>query len=154
MELLDQTAPLKLLNLFFRGSLVSPQCVQTLSASGTSARYAFEAVDRNPVCVIGAAVQVSSARERTARAGLRCSRSHRVRRDVLVGGIHQTFPPWAEDVTAVEFQLSPQLFDGLIVLLDGLVVELRSLVQCGLEVLNLLGEPVQELVTFEGSSRP
>ena len=72
----------------------------------------------------------------------------------LVGGIHQTFPPWAEDVTAVEFQLSPQLFDSLIVLLDGLVVELRSLVQCGLEVLNLLGEPVQELVTFEGSSRP
>ena len=38
--------------------------------------------------------------------------------------------------------------------LDGLIVDLGGLVQRGLEVLNLLGEPVQEGVTFARVSRP
>jgi hypothetical protein len=56
----------------------------------------------------------------------------------LSGGFHQPFPPWAEDVPAVELQLSPQLFDGLVMISDSLIMEFRRLVQRGLEVLNLL----------------
>ena len=72
----------------------------------------------------------------------------------LSGGFHQPFPPWAKDVAAVEFQLPTQLFDDLFVLLDGLIVELRGLIERGLEVLNLLSEPVQQVVTFARISRP
>ena len=72
----------------------------------------------------------------------------------LPGGFHQPFPPWAEDIAAVEFQLPAQFFDGLFVLLDGLIVELGGLIERGLEVLNLLGEPVQQVVTFARISRP
>ena len=66
----------------------------------------------------------------------------------LPGGFHQPFPPRAKDVAAVELELPAQFFDGLFVFLDGLIVELRGLVERGLEVLNLLGEPVQQVVTF------
>ena len=72
----------------------------------------------------------------------------------LSGGFHQPFSPRAEDIAAVEFQLLAQLFDGLFVFLDGLVVELRRLIECGLKVLDLLGEPVQQVVTFTRISRP
>ena len=60
----------------------------------------------------------------------------------LSRGFHQPFPPRAKNVAAVKIKLPTQLVDGLLVFLDGLVVELRGLVQRGLEVLNLLGEPV------------
>ena len=72
----------------------------------------------------------------------------------LSGGFDQPFPPWAKDVAAVEFQLPAQLLDGLLVLLDGLIVELRGFIERGLEVLNLLSEPVQQVVTFARISRP
>ena len=60
----------------------------------------------------------------------------------LARGLDQPFPPWAKDVAAVKFQLPPQLFECLFVFLDGLLVELRGLVQRGLKILDLLGEPV------------
>ena len=72
----------------------------------------------------------------------------------LSGGFHQPFPPWAEDIAAVELELPPQLFDGLFVFLDGLIVELGGLIERGLEVLDLLGEPVQQVVTFARISGP
>jgi hypothetical protein len=72
----------------------------------------------------------------------------------LSRGFHQSFPPWAEDVAAVEFQLPAQLLDGLFVFLDGLIVELRGLFERGLEILNLLSVPTQQVVTFTGVSRP
>ena len=72
----------------------------------------------------------------------------------LSGGFDQSFPPWAKDVAAVELQLSAQLFDELLVLLDGLIVELRGLIERGLEVLNLLSEPAQQVVTLSRISRP
>jgi hypothetical protein len=50
--------------------------------------------------------------------------------------------------------LSVQLFDCLLVILDGLIMEFRGLVQRGLEIFNLLSEPVQEVVTFARVSRP
>ena len=62
----------------------------------------------------------------------------------LSGSFHQPFPPWAKNVAAVELQLPAQFLEGLFVFLDSLIVELGGLVQRGLEVLNLLGEPVQE----------
>ena len=60
----------------------------------------------------------------------------------LAGGFHQPFSPWAEDIAAVKFDLPAQFFDELVVLLGGLVVELGRLIERGLEVLDLLGEPV------------
>ena len=67
----------------------------------------------------------------------------------LSGGFHQPFPPGTENRAAVEIELSTQLIDGLLVFLDGLVVQLGRLIErgaevlgCGLEVLDLLGEPV------------
>jgi hypothetical protein len=72
----------------------------------------------------------------------------------LSGCFHQPFPPWAKNVAAVKLQFLPQLFDDLFEALDGLTMELRRLVERGLEVLNLLSEPVQELMTFARISRP
>ena len=66
----------------------------------------------------------------------------------LSGGFHQPFPPGTKDIAAVEFELATQLIDGLLVFLDGLVVELRRLIERGVEVLDLLSEPVQQVVTF------
>jgi hypothetical protein len=43
---------------------------------------------------------------------------------------------------------------GLFVFLDGLIVELRGLFERGLEILNLLSVPNQQVVTFTGVSRP
>jgi hypothetical protein len=40
------------------------------------------------------------------------------------------------------------------VLLDRLIVDLRGLIERGLEVLNLLSEPGQQVVTFTGIGRP
>jgi hypothetical protein len=67
----------------------------------------------------------------------------------LSGGFHQPFPAGTEDIAAVEIELSTQLIDRLLVFLDGLVVQLGRLIErgaevlsCGLEVLDLLGEPV------------
>jgi len=56
----------------------------------------------------------------------------------LSRGFHQPFPPWAEDVPAVELQFSAQLFDGLFMISDTLIMEFRRLVERGLEVLDLL----------------
>jgi hypothetical protein len=72
----------------------------------------------------------------------------------LSGGFHQPFPPWTEDIAAVEFDLPTQLFDSLLVFLDGLIVEFRRLIERGLEILDLVGKPLQQVVTFASISRP
>jgi hypothetical protein len=72
----------------------------------------------------------------------------------LSGGFHQPFPTRSEHIAAVEFDFLTQLIDRLLVFLDGLIVELRGLIERGLEILDLLGEPVQEVVTFARISRP
>jgi hypothetical protein len=79
----------------------------------------------------------------------------------LSGGFHQPFPPWTEDVAAVQFDLPTQLIDRLLVFLDGLIVQLRGLIErgvevlgSGLEVLDLLGEPAQQVVTYARISGP
>ncbi len=46
----------------------------------------------------------------------------------LPGGLDQPLPPRAEDVAAVELELPPQFLDGALVLLGGLIMELRGLV--------------------------
>jgi hypothetical protein len=72
----------------------------------------------------------------------------------LSGGFYQSFPSRAKNVTAIEFDLPEQFLDGLFVLLGGLSVELRSLIERGLEVLDLLSEPAQQVVTSLRISRP
>ena len=79
----------------------------------------------------------------------------------LSGGFHQPFPPRAKDIAAVEIELVAQFVDRLLVFLDGLVVELRGLIECsakivegGLEVLDLLSEPAQQVVTLVRISGP
>jgi hypothetical protein len=72
----------------------------------------------------------------------------------LSGGFDQPFPPWAEGVATVELQLAAQLFDELLMLLDGLGVELCGLIECGLEVIDLLSKPAQQVVTLLRISRP
>jgi hypothetical protein len=72
----------------------------------------------------------------------------------LSGGFDQPFTPRAEDVAAVELQLTAQLSDELLMLLDGLGVELCGLIECGLEVIDLLSEPAQQVVTLLRISRP
>ena len=47
-----------------------------------------------------------------------------------------------------------QLFDELLMQSYGLIVKLGGLIQCGFEVLNLLSELVQQVVTLAGISRP
>ena len=49
----------------------------------------------------------------------------------LPGGFHQPFPPRTEDIAAVEIDLPAQLVDRLLVFLDGLIVELGGLIECG-----------------------
>ena len=65
----------------------------------------------------------------------------------LSGGFHQPLPPGTKDIAAVKFELATQLIDGLLVFLDGLIVEHRRLIERGVEVLDLLSEPVQQVVT-------
>jgi hypothetical protein len=79
----------------------------------------------------------------------------------LSRGFHQSFPPWAKDVAAVEFQLPAQFLDGQFVLVDGLLVLVNSLsvklcrfIERGLEVFDLLTEPAQQIVTLLRISRP
>jgi hypothetical protein len=72
----------------------------------------------------------------------------------LTGGFHQPFAPRAKDVATVKLQLSPQLFDSLLVFLGGLIVERGGFFERGPEILDLLFEPVQEVVTFARISRP
>ena len=64
----------------------------------------------------------------------------------LSWGFNQPFPPWAKDEAAVELQLAAQLLDELIVLLDGLRMELCGLIERGLEVLNLLSMEFRGLI--------
>lgn len=72
----------------------------------------------------------------------------------LFGGINEAFPPRAKNEAAVELQLMVQLSDDSFVLLHGLIVELRGLIERGLEILDLVSEPVEQVVTFTEVSRP
>jgi hypothetical protein len=90
----------------------------------------------------------------------------------LSRGFHQPFPPWAKDVAAVELELAAQLLDELLMLLDGLIVELAGFIERGLKILDLLtmelrglierrlevfdlpSEPAQQVVTLLRISRP
>jgi hypothetical protein len=72
----------------------------------------------------------------------------------LPGGFHQPFPTRTEDIAAIELELPTQLIDRLFVFLDGLIVELRGLIERGLEVLDLLGKPVQQVVTLARITGP
>ena len=65
----------------------------------------------------------------------------------MPGGLDQPLPPRAEDVAAVELELPPQFLDGVLVLSGGLIMELRGLFERGPEVLDLLTEPVKQVVT-------
>ena len=49
----------------------------------------------------------------------------------LAGGIHQPFPPRAENIAAVEIELVTQFVDRLLLFLDSLLVELGGLIECG-----------------------
>ena len=62
--------------------------------------------------------------------------------------------PRAEDVATVELQLLAQLSDELIMLLDGLTVELAGFNERGLKILYLLSKPAQQVVTLLRISRP
>jgi hypothetical protein len=72
----------------------------------------------------------------------------------LSRSIYEPFPPWAEDVAALEIDLAAQLFDELIVLLNGLIVKLRGFLECGPEVFDLLSKLAQQVVTLLRISRP
>lgn len=72
----------------------------------------------------------------------------------LARGFHQALSPWTENEASVELQLLTQRLHRLFVLLDGLVVELRGFAERGLEVLNLLAQPVQEVMTCVRISGP
>jgi hypothetical protein len=72
----------------------------------------------------------------------------------LSGGLDQAFASRAKDVSAENFDLPVQLIDGLFVFLDGLIVHLGSLIERGLEILDLLSKPIQQVVTFARISRP
>jgi hypothetical protein len=72
----------------------------------------------------------------------------------LSEGLDQAFSPRAKDVAAEQLDLATQLINGLFVFLGSLIVKLRGLIECGLEVLDLLSEPVQQVVTFTRISRP
>ena len=67
----------------------------------------------------------------------------------LSRGFHQSFPPWAKNIAAVEAQLSAQLFNELLMLLDGLSVELAGLIERGLKILDLLVTELRGLVERE-----
>ena len=72
----------------------------------------------------------------------------------LSGGFHQPLPPRTKDIAAVKLELMTQLGDRLLVLLDDLVVQLRGMIEGGLEILDMLGEPTQQVVTLAGISGP
>jgi hypothetical protein len=78
------------------------------------------------------------ARQLMVQVASGCSQRHRAQIGVSVRGFDQSFPPWAKDNAAEELQLSAQLLDKLLVLLDGLRMELCGLIERGLEVFNLL----------------
>ena len=54
----------------------------------------------------------------------------------------QPFPPRAKNVAAEQLDLPTQVIDDLLVFLGGLIMNLRGLVERGLEVLDMLFEPV------------
>ncbi len=60
----------------------------------------------------------------------------------LARSLDQPFPPRAKDVPAEKLDLSTQIIDDLLVFLGGLIMNLRGLVERGLEVLDMLFEPV------------
>jgi hypothetical protein len=72
----------------------------------------------------------------------------------LSRGFDQSFPSWAKDEAAVELQLAAQLFDELLMLLNGLIMEFCGFIQCGLEILNLLSKLAEQVVTPARISRP
>jgi hypothetical protein len=72
----------------------------------------------------------------------------------LARRLDQPFPPRAKDVATKKLDFSTQFIDGLLVFLGGLIVNSRGLVEGGLEVLDLLSQPVQQVVTRERISRP
>ena len=74
----------------------------------------------------------------------------------LARSLDQPFPPWAKDVAAEKLDLPAQVIDDLLVFLGGLIVELRGLVERGLEVLDMLRvrDPVQQVVTLAWIGRP
>ena len=72
----------------------------------------------------------------------------------MSGSFYQSLTPRAEDVATVEFYLSAQLFDELLMLLDGLIMEFCGFIQCGLEILNLISKLVEQVVTPVRISRP
>ena len=67
----------------------------------------------------------------------------------LAGGIYQSVTPRAKDVAMVEIQLPPQFVDELLMLLDGLIVQLRGFIKRGLKILYLLITELQGLVERE-----
>jgi hypothetical protein len=79
----------------------------------------------------------------------------------LSGGFYQPLPSRTKDVAAVEFDLMTQLVDRMLLLLDGLLVELGSLIECSavivegsLKVRDLLSVLTQQVVAFAGISGP
>jgi hypothetical protein len=72
----------------------------------------------------------------------------------LSGGLHHAFASRTKDVAAENLDLPVQFIDGLLVFVDGLIVELRSFIEGGLEIFDLLDEPVQQVVTCARISRP
>ena len=71
----------------------------------------------------------------------------------LPGGLHQPFPSRSEDVTAVELQLEAQLPDDLLLPSGGLIVEPGGLLERDVEVFDLPGESLQQVVTIRGDQR-
>jgi hypothetical protein len=72
----------------------------------------------------------------------------------LARSLDQPFMPWTKDVATEKLDLSTQIIDELLVFLGGLIMNLRGLVERGVEVLNLLFEPVQQVVTLTRIIRP
>ncbi len=59
----------------------------------------------------------------------------KVRDQVLDRGFDQPPAPRAKDIATIKLQLPPQLFDGLLVFLGGLIVELGGFFERGPEIL-------------------
>ncbi len=72
----------------------------------------------------------------------------------LARRLDQPFPPWTKDVAAEQLDLPTQVIDDLLVFLGGLIMNLRGLVERSLEVLDMLSEPVQQVVTLTWIGRP
>jgi hypothetical protein len=72
----------------------------------------------------------------------------------LARSLDQPFMPWTKDVATEKLDLSTQIIDELLVFLGGLIMNLRGLVERSVEVLNLLFEPVQQVVTLTRIIRP